>query len=420
MAHARSLPLVIVFSVLRCAGPAYAAAGASPAPFRVEPIPGHAELDTIEIHGVGAGSFSPAIWQAGTLHFQPDVRCPLLAPRVSGVFRNIYAPSAVRVPDGWRVFYGAWDGVATGNDRIYSTFTRDFLDFGERRTEIEHGDFIHVCNVNAIRLDDGGFRMICTAYPDADGLNKPAFFTSLDGTRWNDTPAPYAARRSDLVRVEGYAPYAAADINGVNVILHENGRYRLYFNNWKDPGKVYRASGEDGRHYRFEGVSLPSSHAVNDVRRFASGGTPWYLMGLHMNTNRLWYALSRDGMRFEPERELAAQLGAQDRYIVALGWVTDNGRLLGFLYGAGAVPELNRNRIFARWLQKRVVLVNDQGARMEPAGALGPDRQVIHLRGAKPFDARWEVFAEDGRTPLGQPTRLKVAAGGVYRIALPE
>ena len=34
-------------------------------------------------------------------------------------------------------------------------------------------------------------------------------------------------------------------------------------------------------------------------------------MGLHANGDRLWYAVSPDGMKFGPERELAANLGAE-------------------------------------------------------------------------------------------------------------
>ena len=142
-----------------------------------EAVPGQAELGTVEIHGVSAGAFDPAIWRSGSLNLVPDIRHPLLAPRQGGTFRNIYAPSPVEVPGGWRLFYGAWDGVPTGNDRIYSRITADFVDFGERRIEIEHGAFVHVCNVNAIRLPDDSFRMVCTAYPDASGRNKPAVFT---------------------------------------------------------------------------------------------------------------------------------------------------------------------------------------------------------------------------------------------------
>ena len=105
----------------------------------------------VEVTGVEAGEFNPLIWQAGTLNFVPDLRSPLLAPR-SGKFRNIYAPSAVETPGGYRLFYGAWDGVPTGNDRIYSATTdARFQDFSDRHIVIVPGSYIHVCNVNALR-----------------------------------------------------------------------------------------------------------------------------------------------------------------------------------------------------------------------------------------------------------------------------
>ncbi len=260
--------------------------------------------------------------------------------------------------------------------------------------------------------------MVCTVYPDAQGRNKPAFFSSPDGRSWNGTPAPHPARGADIVDIRGYAPYRDADINGVNVLLHEEGRYRLYFCNWRDPGHVHRATGIDGRQYDYEGPCLKSPHAVNDVKKFTAGGAAWYLMGLHANGDRLWYALSKDGMRFDAERELAACLGAQDRHIVAHGWVVDGQRLLGFLYGAGAVPELNRNRIYARWLQKRVVITDAAGVRHEASGALGPDRQVITFKTGGEFEGRWQLLEDDGRTPIGPPVTMKVVPGGVYRVRI--
>lgn len=390
---------------------------------QVRQVHGQAEPDAVELHGVAAGAFNPKHWESGQLHVLPDVRTPLLAPRLAGVFRNIYAPSAVEVPDGWRVFYGAWDGVPTGNDRIYSVFTRDFLDFADRRTEIEHGVFVHVCNVNALRLPDGRFHMVCTVYPDSKGLNKPAVFASPDGTAWNGSPAPHPARAEDMIEMEGWEPYPAADINGMNVLLFEDGQYRLYYGSFTKPGHVHRATSKDGRRFRYDGPSLASRHIVNDVKKFepeGPGGRPVYLMGLHANRDGLWYALSRDGMQFGPERELGKNLGDSDRYIVALGWVTRGERLLGFLYGAGASPELNRNRIFARWLQKKVVFTDASGKRYEPAGALGPDRQVIRLESKGSIEGRLEVLGEDGRTPVGPPVAATLTPGGVYLLTLPE
>ncbi len=389
--------------------------GASPQ-FTLECINGQADLGYIEIHGVAAGEFDPAFWQANTLHLVPDLRRPLLAPERDGIYRNIYAPSAVRTPDGWRLFYGAWDGVPTGNDRIYSRATTDFLVFGPREVVIEHGEFIHACNVNAMRRPDGAIDMMCTVYPDKFDRNKPAYFFSADGRVWNESPAPHEAKQADIVRIDGYEGYDNADINGVNVLLREDDAFRLYFNDYKNFGRVYRASGTDGRTYTFEGPALDCSHAVNDVKKLAHGGRTWYLMGLHMNTDGLWYSLSNDGRHFETEHPLCTSLDAAERYIVALGFVVDGNRVLGALYGAGEVPELNRNRLFARWIQRKVVFTSEDGTRCEPERALGPDRQIIPIKPGMNPKGTFQVYAEDGLTPLGDPIPANVGPPVVYQL----
>lgn len=377
---------------------------------RLEKIPGQAELGTVEIHGVAAGPFDPALWEAATPHFVPDVRSPLLRPRLSGTFRNIYAPSIVALPEGWRIFYGAWDGVATPNDRIYSVRTADFLDFDDHRIEIDHGSFTHVCNVSAIRAPNGDFSMCCTAYPVGPNLNRPGFFV-----RPAAPGAPHEASASDLITIEGYPHLDNADVNGMNVLLFADGQYRLYFGDFAAFGHVYRASSKDGKRFQYDGVCLDVPHMVNDVKTFRQGNRTGYLMGLHANRDRLWYAWSADGMKFGPERELAANLGAEDRYIVAIGWVVRDQRLLGFLCGAGAVPELNRNRIFARWLQKRLVFTDVAGKSPRVVGALGPDRQIIQV-GDQPVEGKLQIMAEDGKTPLGAPIPSKLEPGSIYRV----
>jgi hypothetical protein len=379
-------------------------------------VPGQAEQGYAEIQGVAAGVFNPDFWTKGTLHVLPDSRSPLLEPRWTGLFRNIYAPSVIDTHHGWCLFYGAWDGVRSGNDRIYSANTFNFLDFTNRRTVIEHGGFTHVCNVCAIPDGASGYAMVCTAYPDDKGKNKPIFFSSPDGSTWNGGKEPYTALPGDLIEVEGYSAYANADINGVNVILKEGKTYHLYFSNFNDFGHVYRASGIDGRHYQFEGSALDAEHMVNDVKKLEVDGKAWYLMGLHANGNQLWYSLSNDGKQFGPEMPLAGNLGEADRYMVAVGWVTRGRRVLGCLYGAGAVPSLDRNRIFARWLQARVVFVADDGALYEPTSAVGPDRQRIKVPPGSPVNGRFEFYAEDGVTPLASPAPAKLVSGGVYQL----
>jgi hypothetical protein len=387
-------------------------------------IAGQADPGTVEIQNVGAGAFDPEIWRAGTLNILPDVREPMIAPRLDGVWRNIYAPSAVEVPGGWRLFYGAWDGAHTGNDRIYSVTTSDFLNFDDWRTVIEHGPFIHVCNVSAVGLPGGDFHMLCTAYPVGPDLNKPVAFGVPKDNR--PAPSPMTAAHSSanaiqathehLITLEGYEPFERADINGINTLLYEDGEYRMYFGDFKNFKQVHRASSTDGKRFRYDGESLPAALMVNDVKKFTPAGRPCYLMGLHRNTNKLWYALSNDGMTFEKQQELATSGGAADRYIVAIGWVVQDQRLLGFVYGAGAVPGLNRNRLFARWLQRTVVFTDASGNRHTPSAALGPDRAVLSLGDAKELTGTIQVLGEDGKTPLCEPIQVKLMSGGVYQF----
>jgi len=95
--------------------------------------------------------------------------------------------------------------------------------------------------------------------------------------------------------------------------------------------------------------------------------------------------------------------------------VRDN-RPLGVLYGAGAVPELNRNRIFARWLQKRVVFTSNSGTRIEPESALGPDRQILRIPEGMDRAGTLQVFAEDGQTPIGEPIPGTLNPGTVHEL----
>jgi hypothetical protein len=401
-----------------------ATAAARSQTLRLRELPERVADDHIELRGVAAGAFDPQIWEKGTLHWVPDIRRPMLAPR-EGKFRNIYAPSIVKLPVGWRIFFGGWDGVPTGNDRIYSIDTPDFITSTDRKTVIEHGAFQHVCNVNAARDAKGGFEMLCTALL-ANNLNKPVYFASPDGAHWNRSAAvPHVATAADLVTMSGYAGFAGADINGMNVLLREGNQRRMYFGNFREPAKTFRASSNDGRSYTFERVVLNGPGLVNDVKKLlvragegAGGGNDaWYLMALHGNTDRLWYTLSRDGLAFPAARMLFAHQGDDDQFMVALGFVVDGAqdtpgrRVLGVLYGAGAKPSLDANRIFAQWLQKRLV-VNGKDVK----AALGPDCAVIATHGR--VSGKIEMFEEDGKTLLGNDLNATLEAGRAYEVSV--
>jgi hypothetical protein len=154
---------------------------------------GQAPLGSVEIQGVSAGAFNPALWENDQLHWVPDVRMPLLAPRMGGAFRNIYAPSAIEEGSGWRLFYSAWNGTDSGCDMVYGANTPDFIDFYDRHTVIDNGQVTHVSHVNVQKLPDGSLRMLATAWPDANNMNRPICFLSPYGKIGNGSPEPYRA-----------------------------------------------------------------------------------------------------------------------------------------------------------------------------------------------------------------------------------
>lgn len=383
----------------------------------LQEVAGQVPAGYVEIQGVGAGPFNPDAWQQDRLNWVPDVRSPMFAPLPSGPYQNIYAPWPLEGATGWRLFYGGWDGSTTPNDRVYSVTTSDFLNFGTRDTVIDHGAFEHVNNVNVQQLADGSLHMICTVFPDQNNLNKPAYFSSPDGVTWNGSPEPYAAQLSDIVDVQDYPAYQAGDYNGANVLFRDNNTWILYFLNSNDPFKKYRAVSDSPPTFHLTGVSLTSEEGVNDVKKFVVGGENWYLMGLHRNTSSIWYSLSNDGVTFEQEQTLLNSRSAQDVYIVSVGFVTRGNQVLGVLYGAGAPPTLDHNRIFARWLQKQIVITDPSSVSHVAQGGFGPDRQWFQVSQSGSLEGTMTITAEDGFTPLGSGA-VSVKAGKAYRLVL--
>ena len=366
---------------------------------------GQAPLGYVKIDGVSAEAFDAKAWEDGALNLVPDFRYPFIAPKFDGAYRNVYAPSAVFTPDEWHVFYGAWDGVDTGNDRIYLRTTTDWLDLDPSRIVIEHGPFIHVCNVNAMQRGDG-FELACTVYPDEHGLNKPAYF-ELDKDGSMITAGP-----EHIITVDGYPNWEGADVNGMNVIYREGDDLYLYFCDFKNFGKVFRAKQREGRLFDFEGEVFEGRYMVNDVKRF---GDTW-LMGLHRNGAGLWYTLGDSSDTFGPEQLLLEPLGDEDRFIVSLGFAVVNERVLGVLYGAGPVKELNRNRIFALWLQKRISFTTEDGVAHEVSHGLGPDAALLPLPEGK-HTGTLQVWEADGRTPIATLDEVTLVSGRNYTFS---
>jgi len=388
---------------------------------QLQEVQGQAPGGTVEIQGLGAASFNSTYWEQATLNWVPDVRTPMLAPQPTSPYQNIYAPSALEQSTGWRLFYGGWDGSDTPNDRVYSVTTNDFLSFADRALVIDHGAFVHVNNVNVQRLNDGSLHMICTVYPDQNNLNKPAYFFSPDGETWNESAQPYRAQLGDIVSIQGYTNFQSGDFNGANVLLWDGRVWTLYFSNWNDQGPtgtLYRATTDSLPAFQLQGVTMNTIYAVQDVKIFQSGGKNWYVVGFHDNTSLLWYSLSNDGINFSKEKTLfVAHPSGEDQYMVSLGFVTSGGRLLGVLYGAGASSSLDQNRIFARWLQKKVVISDSTGVQLTLQGGYGPDRQWFQMPASGSLQGTILIYAEDGVTPLASGA-VNLSGGKAHQLVL--
>ena len=119
------------------------------------------------------------------------------------------------------------------------------------------------------------------------------------------------------------------------------------------------------------------------------------------------------------DRALLYSQSSQDSSIDSLSFVTNGGRILGVLYGANTGTPDNQfsdYRIFARWLQKKVVITNSSGVKYLAQGSYDPDRQWFSAPSGS-LDGTIVVYAEDGITPLGSST-VSRAPGAAYSLLL--
>jgi hypothetical protein len=104
-----------------------------------------------------------------------------------------------------------------------------------------------------------------------------------------------------------------------------------------------------------------------------------------------------------------------------VSFVTKGSQVLGTLYGANTgTPDnqLSDNAIFARWLQKKLVITDSSGVQYFAQGSYGPDRQWFQLNPLTPLEGTMVVYAEDGLTPLGSNV-VNLVGGKSYRLSVP-
>lgn len=336
----------------------------------------------IQMNGVESGMFDPV----KMTNFHYDSRYPLISPNVGGSCPgNIYNPSAVNNGgDLWNVYFGGWDGVSQCHDSVSIVVTDDaFTSLNPHYPMIATGmpSIIHTNNPSAIKFSDSNteWLMSYTQLVAATGLNKPGISQGATGIDW----APKAGGFS-FVNMSGYPRWTTADVNGGNVLARDEatGELNLFFVDFKAESQhsVFRAvcpSSDVLPNFSFRNVALEEPfRVVNDMKNINGH----WVMALHMNSQQVWVSVAPTlGGVFPPSKILFAHMDSADKYITSVGLVVDatGSRLLGALYGAGADPALDQNRIFAVWLQKKVLFVSADGNTTWGVGdasrAMGPN-----------------------------------------------
>ncbi|MEO8799757.1 MAG: hypothetical protein ABI551_17820, partial [Polyangiaceae bacterium] len=325
-------------------------------------------------------------------HWDYDRRDVVVAPQ-AGTLENIYAPSIVSTGgSSWDVFFGGWDGSTTGNDRIYRTTTGDdFASFGAHALVIDNGVFIHTNNDCTLHVGGVDWRMIYTTYDGS--TNKPATSTSTDGATWT----PNAGTTSTLITMSGYPNWATADVNGGNVVVKDAaGLWHLYFIDFQKFGNVFHATSADFHAFTYQGSYLAESKVINDLKGFSYGGSTYWVGAYHFNGQHVWLTVSESLMAAPASTVAFDNAGSADMYIVAVGLVQNGARLYGALYGAGAVTTLDHNRIFAEWLQKKVIFANSSVRWGDVERAKGPDEvDVLTAEASSLETGRFEIYDTD-------------------------
>ncbi len=395
----------------------------------------------VEIRNTGSGAFDPSKMKV----FNYDKRNPIISAKPdrnpdclsAETKKNVYAPNVVyKGPNNWDVFFGGWDGRCPSSlkDTVSRLNTADnFSTFGAHTEIVNNGTLEHANNESVVRTTAGTWYMAYTTYPEVSPIapsmprrNKPGYATSSDGVNW----VPAKASPATLIKVDKY-PGTWGDLNsGLNIdgsnVLYSEGS-NLYFYWTSIPLRdgsgggdrvVHWASGTDGINFNYGGklYDKGNCHVMTDVKKIGST----YLFVYHCNGNKVFYSTSNipnPGSFPEPDEvfDTNTPVLGPDSLVATAGWVTNGARLFGILYGAGIVKDLDQNRIFARWLQKKAVIRNSSTI-LQSNLSNGPDNTVVMMVPGQGIQtAVLHIYDTDGTTLLYSSPPLTFRQGDVWQ-----
>lgn len=367
---------------------------------------------SVEVRNVVARNFNPNRLANDCWHY--DARNPILAPS-AGTWRNIYAPSAVNNgPNLWNIYFGGWDGSATGNDRISLTVTGDrFNTFGTRPVVINNGTFIHVNNETVVKVGPNDWRMAyTTVLAGAGQLNKPCYATSTNGLAWT----PSAGSSSYRMTMTGYANWATADVNGSNVIYYDGSLYHMYFTDFANFGGTFHATSTNNINYTYVNQVMNAAIIANDMKKFTFNSADQFIWGYHRNRDYVRYSIGPNPSNAGTGvADLFTYKGTADRYITSCGFVQEANKLIGCLYGASSSTSLTQNQIFARWLQRKVVFNNSSIRWGDIEDSVGPDKVRFYTAAGQYVETgTFKVYAEDGVTLEYTSPNVTMLSGDIW------
>ena len=192
------------------------------------------------------------------------------------------------------------------------------------------------------------------------------------------------------------------------------------YDNFGAIAQIYRATATRPQVVQYQSVALQTGADPNSISKFVVGGQTWYLMGLMSNAPQVWYSLSNDGLTFTPTQTLFTNLSSLDTSMDTVSFVTKGSQVLGTLYGANTGTPDNQtadNAIFARWLQKKVVITDSSGVQYFAQGSYGPDRQWFQTPGSGSLQGEILIYAEDGVSPLAAGA-VNLSAETAYQLVI--
>jgi len=362
----------------------------------------------IQITGdIGPGAFNPNKLN----NWNYDERGALFEP--SGTYRNVYSTQAVYLGGStWRLYYHGYDLSSDGvYDRIYTTVTYDnWGTFDTRYMIVNHGDFWNVGNECVVWLSANEWYMsyTCGIIDGQQTTDKTGYSTSTDGANWTPSQGDY----DYMFTVTGYPDWANGQYNGVNPIIKVGNTWHYYFMDSRYNDGVEHATSTNFVNYTWQNEACVWGVAMNDIRALSFGGTTYYPACYHTNSNKLYMTCGTSLTNLGDPVQII-ELSANE-YMPTCCWVQDGSKIIGILYGHTTDPDLWDNRIYAQWLQKKLVFSN-ASVSWEDEFSLSPSIERLDMNAGYDVETgTLKVYDTDGTTLLWTSPTFSMREGDVY------